>query len=118
MAGEPTPEGVVDLLGPAGTGPLWGMASAELNATLLVWPPGHEVVEETPSALDVLVIVLEGGATAKVDDLEHGLVPGSALLVKRGRTRMIRAGPEGVRYLSVHRRRGPLQLSGISEHHA
>jgi uncharacterized cupin superfamily protein len=115
MAGEPTPEGVIDLLGPAGMGPLWGLASTELNATLLAWPPGHEVVEETASALDVLVIVLEGGATAKVDDREHVLTHGSALLVERGRTRRIRAGPRGVRYLSVHRRRGPLQLSGISE---
>jgi hypothetical protein len=113
MPGERKPEGVVDLLGPAGMGPRWGMASDELNATLLVWPPGHEVVDATPGVLDVLLIVLEGGATARVDDREHALVRGSALLVQRGRTRTIRAGSEGVRYLSVHRRRGPLQLAGM-----
>jgi quercetin dioxygenase-like cupin family protein len=104
---------VVDLLGPTGTGPLWGMASAELNATLLAWPPGHEVVEDAASVLDVLLVVLEGGGTARVDDREHELVPGSALLMERGRTRAIRAGSEGLRYLSVHRRRGPLQLAGM-----
>ena len=93
-----------------GTGPVWGTASDELNATLLAWPPGHEVVEEMPSALDVLLVVLEGGATVRVGDQEHALVPGSALLLERGHTRLIRAGTEGVRYLSVHRRRGPLQL--------
>ena len=113
MPGERNPDGVVDLLGPTGMGPRWGMASDELNATLLVWPPGHELVDETPGVLDVLLIVLEGGATAKVDDREHALLPGSALLVERGRTRTIRAGSEGVRYLSVHRRRGPLQLAGL-----
>ena len=113
MSGEREQDGVVDLLGRTGTGPLWGMASDELNATLLAWPPGHEVVEETPGALDVLLIVLEGGATAEVDDREHLLGPGSALLVERGRTRSIRAGSEGVRYLSVHRRRGPLQLAAM-----
>jgi quercetin dioxygenase-like cupin family protein len=113
MPGERKPHGVVDLLGPTGVGPRWGMASDELNATLLVWPPGHEVVDETPSVLDVLLIVLEGDATAKVDDRVHALVAGSALLVESGSTRTIRAGSEGVRYLSVHRRRGPLQLAGM-----
>lgn len=113
MSGARKPDGVVDLLGPTGTGPLWGMASPELNATLLAWPPGHEVVEDAASVLDVLVIVLEGGGTAKVDDREHELLPGSALLVERGRRRAIRAGGEGLRYLSVHRRRGPLQLAGL-----
>ena len=50
-----------------------------------------------------------------IDDREHELLPGSALLVERGRTRAIRAGGEGLRYLSVHRRRGPLQIAGVSE---
>jgi quercetin dioxygenase-like cupin family protein len=105
--------GAVDLLSRVGTGPLWGMASADLNATLLAWPPGHEVAEHTNSELDVLLIVLEGAGTAEVDGLEHALVPGSALLVEKGRSRVIRAGPEGLRYLSVHKRRGPLQVAGM-----
>ena len=33
----------VDLLSTTGTGPVWGMASNDLNATLLAWPPGHDV---------------------------------------------------------------------------
>jgi mannose-6-phosphate isomerase-like protein (cupin superfamily) len=113
MAGALKPSGVVDLLGVAGSGPLWGMASDELNATLLAWPPGHELVDDAASELDVLLVVLEGGGTAKLDGQEYVLVPGSALLVERGRTRTIRAGGEGLRYLSVHRRRGPLQVSGV-----
>ena len=40
-------DAAVDLLGPAGTGPLWGMASNDLNATLLAWPAGHELAEHT-----------------------------------------------------------------------
>jgi hypothetical protein len=51
MADEREPDAVVDLLGGAGRGPLWGMASGDLNATLLTWPPGHELVEETNSEL-------------------------------------------------------------------
>ena len=113
MAGARKPAAVVDLLGVEGTGPLWGMASAELNATLLAWPPGHELVDDTASELDVLLVVLEGGGIAELDGQEHELVPGTALLVERGRKRVIRAGREGLRYLSVHRRRGPLQVAGL-----
>jgi quercetin dioxygenase-like cupin family protein len=115
MTHEGNPAAVVDLLGRAGTGALWGMASAELNATLLAWPPGQGLVEQAATDLDVLVIVLEGGGTATVDGEEHELVRGSALLVERGRTRTITAGADGLRYLSVHRRRGPLQVAGMHE---
>jgi hypothetical protein len=111
MAEEGRLDAVVDLLGRAGTGPVWGMASEELNATLLAWPPGHEVAEHT-AELDVLLVVLGGGGVAAVGDREHRLVPGSALLVTKGSSRTIRAGGVGLRYLSSHRRRGPLQRAG------
>ena len=68
MADEREPDAVMDLLGGTGTGPLWGMASSDLNATLLSWPPGHELVADTNSELDVLLIVLEGGGVATVDE--------------------------------------------------
>lgn len=111
MADECEPDAVVDLAGGTGIGPLWGMASSDLNATLLAWPPGHELVADTNAELDVLLIVLEGGGVATVDEKEHALVPGSALLVAKGSSRTIRVGADGVRYLSVHRRRGPLQIT-------
>ena len=105
------PDAAVDLLGGTGTGPLWGMASSDLNATLLVWPPRHELVEDTNTELDVLLIVVEGSGVAQVDEQEHALVAGSALLVEKGSSRTVRAGPDGIRYVSVHRRRGPLQIT-------
>ena len=111
MADEREPDPVVDLLGGTGTGLLWGMASSDLNATLVAWPPGHELVEDTNSEFDVLLIVLAGNGVARVDEQEHALVAGSALLVEKGSSRAVRAGPDGVRYVSVHRRRGPLQIS-------
>jgi mannose-6-phosphate isomerase-like protein (cupin superfamily) len=103
-------EGAVDLLGGSGTGPLWGMASADLNATLLAWPPGHEVAEHVNAELDVLVIVLDGHGSATIDGASHDLVAGSAILIPRGTRRRITADEVGLRYLSVHRRRGPLQI--------
>jgi quercetin dioxygenase-like cupin family protein len=101
-----------DLLAAAGTGPVWGLASDDLNATVLAWPAGHEVAEHVNAELDVLIVMLEGHGTVLVDDCEHALAAGHALLVPKGSTRSIRAGAGGVRYLSVHRRRGPLQIEG------
>jgi quercetin dioxygenase-like cupin family protein len=105
-------QGPSDLLAAAGTGPVWGLASDDLNATVLAWPAGHEVAEHVNAELDVLLVVLEGEGTASVDGSEHGLSAGHALLIPKGSTRAIRAGAAGVRYLSVHRRRGPLQIEG------
>jgi len=42
----------------------------------------------------------------------HALTAGCAFLVERGTRRGIRAGADGLRYLSIHRRRGPLQIQG------
>jgi mannose-6-phosphate isomerase-like protein (cupin superfamily) len=105
--------GVVDLMRGAGVGPLWGMASTDLNATLLAWPPGHEIAEHVNAELDVLIIVLSGQGIVAVDGRRHELTAGSALLVACGTSRCIEAGPGGLRYLSVHRRRGPLQIHGL-----
>lgn len=103
-------EGSIDLLAGSGTGPLWGMASTDLNATLLAWPPGHGVPEHVNGELDVLVIVLEGNGSVVIDGEPHGLASGYAILIPRGTRRRITAGDPGLRYLSVHRRRGPLQI--------
>ncbi|MCW2999766.1 MAG: Cupin 2, conserved barrel [Solirubrobacterales bacterium] len=101
---------MVDLLSPVGTGPLWGLASADLNATLLVWEAGHEIARHVNAERDVLLVVLEGTAEVVIGDEEHHLAGGSALLVERGASRVFRAGAGGVRVLSVHRARGPLQI--------
>ena len=113
---RPTPDGAVDLLAIApGTGPVWGFGSTDLNATLLAWPPDHVVAEHVNAELDVLVIVLSGHGTAIIDGEQHDLPPGSAILLPRGTRRRIEAGHTGLRYLSVHRRRGPLQIEARPE---
>ena len=106
-------DGAVDLIALDGIGPLWGMASTDLNATLLAWPAGHDVAEHVNAELDVLVVVLEGRGTAIVDGVGHELAAGCALLIARGARRRITAGDGGLRYVSVHRRRGPLQIQPL-----
>jgi len=105
---------VVDLTAGTGSGPLWGMASADLNATLLAWPAGHEIAEHVNDDLDVLLVVVAGAVTVTLDGEAHVLAAPATLLVARGARRAIRAGSEGARYLSVHRRRGPLQIAPAS----
>lgn len=102
--------GPVDLARLEGDGPLWGIASDDLNATLLSWPAGHTIDAHVNAELDVLLIVVSGGGTVHVDGKPHAVGADHALLVEKGAVRSISAGPDGVRYLSIHRRRGPLQV--------
>ncbi|HXV58090.1 MAG TPA: cupin domain-containing protein, partial [Gaiellaceae bacterium] len=91
-------------------GPVWGAESEDLNATLLAWPPGGGPPEHVNDERDVLVVVLEGSAVVIVDGEERELGPGEPLIVPKGTSRRLAAGPGGVRYLSAHLRRPPLQI--------
>lgn len=102
---------IVDLLAHAGRGPLWGTASDDLNATLLAWPPGEGTPEHVNEQRDVLLVVLAGGGTLTVDGQPRELRPGSAGVVPKGVARRIEAGPEGIRYLTAHLRRGGLEIA-------
>ena len=84
------------------------MESADLNATLLAWPAGDGVAAHENADCDVFIVVLEGSISVRLDGLPCQVSEGQALLLPRGSERSLSAGPFGVRYLSVHRRRGPL----------
>ena len=100
---------VVDLAGPIhGRGPQWGMESAELNATLLAWPEGEGFAEHRNTDRDVLLVVLDGAATVRVNGTDYEISDHELLFLPRGSLRMLTAGQGGVRYLSIHRRRDPL----------
>jgi mannose-6-phosphate isomerase-like protein (cupin superfamily) len=94
----------------AAGGPVWGAASADLNATLLEWAAGEGPTEHVNEELDVLYVVLAGSATLTVDGEAHTLDPGEPTIVDKGARRALLAGPEGVRYLTAHVRRSGLQL--------
>ena len=101
---------VVDLTAPLGRGPLWGVETEDLNATLLAWRAGEGPAESTNAHRDVLVVVLDGSAIVTIDGVTHAAHAGEAVLLEKGRRRSIEAGPAGVRYLTVHLRREPLQI--------
>ena len=89
-----------------GRGPVWGAESEELNATILEWPAGGGP-GETVSKLDVVYAVLRGSLVLNGEELQTG----EARIVPKDTSRRVVAGPDGVRYLTAHRRRGLLRLS-------
>lgn len=91
-------------------GPVWGAASADLNATLLEWPGGEGPAEHVNDERDVLYVVLGGSARLTVDGEARELAAGEAVIVDKGARRALLAGPGGVRYLTAHTRRGGLEL--------
>jgi quercetin dioxygenase-like cupin family protein/hemerythrin-like domain-containing protein len=110
----PSTSAPVELLAPEGKGPLWGAETEDLNATLLAWPAHAGPPEHVNDERDVLLVVLAGSATVTVDGEPSLVEAGQAIVIEKGRRRRIAAGPEGVRYLSVHIRRPPLQIARAS----
>ena len=64
---------------------------------------------------DVLIAVLDGPARVVADGEERELTPGDVLIIDKGRARRITAGIGGVRYLSVHLGRPPLQIRPLRQ---
>jgi hemerythrin-like domain-containing protein len=111
VPGDTDSRAVFDLFEALGRGPLWDPAiDGELNATLIAWDAGHGPPEYVNSDLDVLILVLEGSASVTIDGIPHEVRSGALVIVEKGLTRRVTAGAEGVRYLSVHRKRTPLQI--------
>jgi uncharacterized cupin superfamily protein len=104
---------VVDLLAGEGRGPLWGDATEDLNLTLLAWPAGQGPAEHVNRERDVVIVVTGGTGSAVLDGVRHDVRAGHVVVIPRGARRALTAGPDGIRYLSVHRRRRGLQIGRL-----
>jgi len=91
------------------------LASEELNVTPLSWKAGSGPPEHVNEERDVLVVVLDGSATLSINGDERELARGETAVIAKGRKRKITAGRGGVRYLSIHRRRPPLQIGRAAD---
>jgi mannose-6-phosphate isomerase-like protein (cupin superfamily) len=98
---------------PSAGGPVWGAASADLNAILLEWGVGEGPAEHVNEQRDILYVVLTGSATLTVDGEARELGAGEATIVDKGSRRALAAGPDGVRYLTAHIRRGGLEIKRL-----
>jgi len=102
--------GVLDA---AGTGVHWTLEdSADLNANLVRLEPGAAIGEHRNDAVDVLVVVVAGAGTVRIEGVDHAVGPHAVVPIPKGASRRIAADehPPGLSYLTVHRRRGPLTI--------
>ncbi|MET9776498.1 hypothetical protein ABZ023_19915 [Streptomyces sp. NPDC006367] len=93
-------------------GALWRLAEPgrQLDANVVRLPPSGRVGTHTEPDLDVLLLVLDGTATLVRTDGEQPLRAGLLTWLPHGSTRAVAAGPDGVTYLTVHRRRPGMRV--------
>jgi quercetin dioxygenase-like cupin family protein len=92
-------------------GPVWGTESEDLNATILEWAAGEGTPEHVNAERDVAVVVLAGSGELRLDEETLALAAGEVTVIPKGTRRRIEAGPDGIRYATVHRRREGLQIA-------
>ncbi|MFJ3981710.1 cupin domain-containing protein [Streptomyces fungicidicus] len=99
-------------LGDGSTGALWRLAEPgrQLDANVVRVPPGHRVGTHREPELDVLLLVLAGDGTLTAPDGPHTLAAGALTWLPHGSTRSLAAGPDGLTYLTVHRRRPGMRI--------
>lgn len=117
MQGSMDPVNVVDLLTLAGNGEemtVWTHETEDLNVNLLVLAPGHGVAEHRNAHVDVLLVGVQGAGYVAIDETEHSLGAGQALVIPKGTRRSIASGDERFAYLTCHRRRGRLWPEPLS----
>ena len=109
---------IVDLYEKVTTGPragvVWTLEQGhDLNVNLVRFPAGRGVDEHVNEEVDVLVIGVSGSGLVEVDGREHHLRPGTVAFVPKGARRSTGSESGDFAYLTVHRRRGPLQIGGF-----
>ncbi|MFB7220935.1 cupin domain-containing protein [Streptomyces sp. NPDC056227] len=98
--------------GPEERGALWQLAEngRELDANLVRLPPGAEVGEHQEDVLDVLLVVIAGSGRVAAGGDVLNLAPTTVLWLPRTSRRALAAGPDGLAYVTVHRRRPGLTI--------
>ncbi|WP_189547284.1 cupin domain-containing protein [Streptomyces gelaticus] len=93
-------------------GALWQLAEQgrELDANLVRLPPGGEVGAHQEDVLDVLLVVIAGNGRIEAGDDSLELTPATVAWLPRTSRRALAAGPDGLVYLTVHRRRPGLTI--------
>lgn len=93
-------------------GAVWRLAepTRHLDANVVAVPPGASIDPHLGPDEDVLWHVVAGGGTLATADGDLALTPGAVVWLPRRTERSVIAGPEGLRYLSVHRRKSGLQI--------
>jgi uncharacterized protein (DUF2249 family)/quercetin dioxygenase-like cupin family protein len=94
------------------TGALWKLDVRErdLDSNVIALPPGGTIDAHDGPDLDVMIHVLSGTGELAREQGSIDLHPGVLVWLPQRSRRAFTAGPEGLRYLTVHRRRQALVL--------
>lgn len=92
---------------PGVAGAIWRLEpdERELDANVIALPAGGGIAEHVGGDLDVLIHVVAGSGSLRTDGGEIALEPGALVYLPHRSRRAIVAGPGGLRYLSVHKRK-------------
>jgi 5-keto 4-deoxyuronate isomerase len=102
-----------DIAVPAGdrVGVIWALdTSSELNANLVRVGDGRGVEEHVNDEVKVIVLGVSESGIVAVDREEHALSAGILVYISKGARRSTVSASEDFAYLTVHRRRKPLQI--------
>jgi uncharacterized protein (DUF2249 family)/quercetin dioxygenase-like cupin family protein len=100
---------------PDASGAVWRLEARErdLDSNVIALPAGGGIDSHTGPDLDVLIHVLSGSGRLTTETGAIDLFPGVLLWLPRRSRRQFAAGPNGLRYLTVHRRRQALVLEPL-----
>lgn len=98
---------------PGRGGSVWQLtpAARDLDANVISLLPGGAIETHDGPGLDVLLHILAGSGTLGTETGQVPLAPGALIWLPRRSQRRFDAGPEGLRYLSVHQRKPALSIS-------
>lgn len=101
-----------DEIGSRGAGSVWRLepATRDLDANVIELAAGDEIAAHDGPELDVLVHVIAGSGTLETGGEVISLTPGALVWLPRRAHRRFLAGPDGLRYLSVHQRKPGLGI--------
>lgn len=101
--------GLPNTSGPGGA--VWNLPhGGDLDANLVHLHAGEVVEAHVNHEVDVAMYVQSGRGEIVIDGTTHQLRDATFALVPKGARRRIWAGPSGITFLSIHRRRGPLSI--------
>lgn len=97
---------------PQARGVLWKLPPGErdLDANVIALAPGGAIESHTGPDIDVLIHVIAGSGTLDTAAGPVSLTPGDLAWLPRRSRRGFTAGPQGLRYLTVHQKRQALVL--------
>jgi quercetin dioxygenase-like cupin family protein len=81
---------------------------------VLAWPAGGGAAEHVNDERDVVLVVLHGSAELELDGVRLTIVAGAVAVLEKGRRRRVTAGKDGVRYVTVHRKRSGLAIATLT----